>query len=872
MPRRTEWLAVGSLLGIGLGLMQTSPPTKAQQAAAKTTTKVAAASVDPAPSITSCFPPGATVGKETECTLTGKNLDKINRWIVSGNGVELAEPTVDGNNLKVLVQVAADAEPGVRELRGAGPDGISNVILLRLDTLPQTTEEEPNDAPDKANVIVTGSVVVGHLKPQDVDYYRVEGQKGQRVVLDLEAQRLGTSLSPVLTVMNIKGTALAQARENPGAGHDCRLAFQFPSDGVYAVEVRDNTYSGSDASTYRLRVDGAHFATGLFPLGGPKGQTITVIASGGDLTEPLSKSVTLPNDPGVIVEPGIFEGPGGPVLSPGRLIVSEGPEVNEAAPGADGQSTTPLAIGTIANGRIERPGEVDRYAVAVRKGEKIHVRIQAAPLGSWLDSVLTLRDDKGTMLAENDDPGNNNNQRRAGIVLGLAETPPDSRLDFDPKADGTITIEVSDRYGDGGPEYAYRLDVGAAYPDFSITLLLVNPNVNRAILVNGRANVPTAPGATGAFNLKPGARLPVNFLITPEGFAGSIEVRAEGLPPGVTAASVPIRIAGGTRTSQPSGGFVELKADSDAEPVVGDLKIVATGKTAKDEVVTRTATAMISFNAPPNAARQAFGGGPRPITRTLTHLPVAVIEGPRTAAPKTAKTAPVKKKSSGVVALKDIANPPPLLQGGVVKLALEFDPPDPDPESFHFEAAVKGKGLLTQTIIADAATTITGGGAAEDDEVQEPASMVRIQAAVDAELGARPLVLTLEPKQGKIVVKELVLEVRPPVHVMVGVTDAIRLEPGGKAVLPVTIKREAGYTGDVGLKLEGLPKGVKAGGSLLIPNEQTKLDVPLEMDATAEPLAKPASFRVIGMARMPRGPVRVDSANRPMVISHSAEK
>ena len=54
----------------------------------------------------------------------------------------------------------------------------------------------------------------------------------------------------------------------------------------------------------------------------------------------------------------------------------------------------------------------------------------------------------------------------------------------------------------------------------------------------------TSPGQFGVFNLKPGGSVPINFLVTPEGRPGPIEVRIEGLPEGVTAEPVDVRLGG----------------------------------------------------------------------------------------------------------------------------------------------------------------------------------------------------------------------------------------------------------------------------------------------------------------------------------------
>src|SRR6185437_13406414 len=104
----------------------------------------------------------------------------------------------------------------------------------------------------------------------------------------------------------------------------------------------------------------------------------------------------------------------------------------------------------------------------------------------------------------------------------------DSQLDYEAKADGELTLEIADRYGEGGPEYAYRLSVGPPRPDFQIQLLLTNPNAARLGVPRGQRLSPGGPGATGAFNLKAGSMTPVNFLVTPTGRPGRVTVTAEG--------------------------------------------------------------------------------------------------------------------------------------------------------------------------------------------------------------------------------------------------------------------------------------------------------------------------------------------------------
>ena len=88
--------------------------------------------------------------------------------------------------------------------------------------------------------------------------------------------------------------------------------------------------------------------------------------------------------------------------------------------------------------------------------------------------------------------------------------------------------------------------------------------------------------------------------------------------------------------------------------------------------------------------------------------------------------------------------------------------------------------------------------------------VIHVLASIKAQLGPHPVKVTYTPPggphgrprghgrgQGPI-------EVRPS-------AEAIFLKPGDGATFKVEIRREAGFEGEVELKLEGLPRGVKVG-------------------------------------------------------------
>ena len=422
-----------------------------------------------------------------------------------------------------------------------------------------------------------------------------------------------------MTLLTPLGAALARSGPIRGGELDCRLTYLFPDDAPCIIQVRDNLYGGGDAASYRLRVDDAPFATGLFPLGGPPGRTIDVTASGGTLPGPRSRRVALPDQPGGIVEVGPFDGPGGPVLAPARLVVGDGdePEVEESPSDANGPSGTRLPLGATANGRIAHPGEVDRYLVAARKGDRVRIRVRAASLGSWLDSVVTLRDASGRPIGENDDP----DDRR---------TASDSLLDAEVPSDGDLRVEVTDRYGDGGPEYAYRLSVGPPRPDASV-MLFGNPQSYRPPTPDASAPPdPLVPETWGGLNMTPGMRRPVRFVVIPEGRSGPIVVRALDLPLGVSARPVTIRPPGPPSSRGPSSlpnrpplyGSLILDVAPDAALGIGALRVVAEVRLEDGSTRTRLASATLY------PATTAVPFPTLPPIRTVTSLPVRVLRRP----------------------------------------------------------------------------------------------------------------------------------------------------------------------------------------------------------------------------------------------------
>ncbi|SIO02054.1 hypothetical protein SAMN05444166_2068 [Singulisphaera sp. GP187] len=605
-------IALVCLLGFTQALAQGPSPPSASRASLKE------------PVLTGLSPPGVTVGRTTKWTLSGRNLDGGTRLRSSGVGVEVLEPklTADGR-LVVSARASASAVPGIRELRADGPFGLSNLLLFRVDTLDPFPEVEPNDDSAHANLQRVNTVVSGVLEDRDVDHVRIDGPAGGPLTVEVEARRLGSPLRPVVTLLDREGRSLIQGRETPGLDGDCRVTSRFPSDGTVIVRVHDALFQGGEAASYRIRVFTTPFATALFPLGGPRGESIDVTASGGTLDVPLHQRILLPDHPGSLVELTPFDGPSGRLLVPHRLVVGEGPNLVEPRLAPQDRSGTRLPRGSTANGWIAMPGEVDHYRVAVRRGERLRVAIQAASLGSWLDSVVTIRDDQGRRIAENDDPMEGGPSLVPPWAPGRGAFPTDSLLVQEAEADGEWIIEVADRYDHGGAEFAYRLTVEPARPDFRVAFPpdLGAPRFGSGADSQGPERL---SGPAGVLNLAPGSRCRVNLRIAIDGRIGPIVLRATGLPAGVTAEPVTIR-AGGSRpttgTTRPPSlvATLILQVADDAGPALGELKVIATSTLADGSALTRGATVWVPLGLGDDTPAL------RPVFRELSAVPVKVL-------------------------------------------------------------------------------------------------------------------------------------------------------------------------------------------------------------------------------------------------------
>jgi len=456
------------------------------------------------PVLTRVDPVGAQRGTAFRLDLYGNNISDaaVLRTTLPGSVTPLiAARAMKGPALSFLVELPADAAIGLYPLRLEAPGGLSNLILFSVGEFPDVSEtDEPNDTPETAQSLDLPTTVNGRLKGSDRDVYRFNASAGEQLVLEVEARRAGSAVDPVLRILDAQGDQLAVNNDAPTLGLDARIAFRAPSAGVYYAVVHDARFSKQDADSYRLKIGDFDFAEGFFPLGGPRGKTVSVDWFGGSLKRPTSSPVDLSQ-----VEEGLawttIHTPGRPGALPSTFVVSDHEEELE-------NGRRRLTPGRVLNGRIGDSGEVDRYQLAVEPGQSWRLSLDAATLGSSQLYPLLSVFHKDELLARS---GDEIPEKRTTSLEEntLVSRDPFILLDV-PDGVNELTLVVEDLVDRGGPNFGYRLLADQGRPDF--TLSLSTPEVS--IPVGGVAHL--------------------NVSAVRRGFSGPIKLFAEGLPDGVT--------------------------------------------------------------------------------------------------------------------------------------------------------------------------------------------------------------------------------------------------------------------------------------------------------------------------------------------------
>jgi hypothetical protein len=428
-------------------------------------------------------PPVVERGKVTRVTVIGTGLGKgLDLWTTLPPGVFKATLAGEATPGKAVfdVTVSADAPVGIFGLRLATVDGLANAVLGLVEDLPVKPAAEKVTLP---------ASIWGRFREATVDRYAIDVSAGQRVAFEIVGNRFGKDVDPLLTIRDAKGRFVAQRDNDPGLYFDCRFEHTFAEAGTYTVEVRDARFHGSEHGCYVLRM-------GKFPAG-----RVAVPAA----MKPGQRSeVRLPelgdSRIGVDVPAGLRGLFFGTLKRPGDdgsawlpLEATDADVTVHQGPGNTIETGTPAKVPGMLCGVLGKPGERHFFRLDLAKGQKIQVRAESKALNSPADLEIAITDATGRDLRR---VGENQQEE---IVL-----------DFNAGNAGIYGLSVRDVSRDGGPAFAYRLEVRTPSPQVQATAEVEGLTVPR------------------------GTYQPIPLAITRSDYAGQVTLTLVGAPAGVT--------------------------------------------------------------------------------------------------------------------------------------------------------------------------------------------------------------------------------------------------------------------------------------------------------------------------------------------------
>ena len=407
------------------------------------------------------------------------------------------------------LDIAADTALGSRYWRVSTSQGVTPRMKFQVGDLPEVVEREIDG--DPVPVVVTLPVTInGRIFPrEDVDIWTFDAKAGQRISCEVFASRLGSPLDSRLEIRGPDGQMLTQNVDTFGT--DSLVQFEAPVDGTYECRIHDINFNGLQDHVYRLTIRSGAYIRWVYPLGGKRGESVSLTLSGLDVPD-QPVAVAIPATAGAIHH---WQMAGKPFASnPVRLLAGDLDEHREAEPndllaGESSESVpavatkvTDIKIPAALNGQINGPGDTDLWRFTATEGQSLIIEVFASRLGTPLDAVLSVLSSDLKQLALNDDV-------KGGVT--------DSRLSWKVPKGEHFYLQIRDQFTSrGGDEFAYRIHITEAVAD----------TMEFALTLPADAITVTAGDEAGAK-----VKLDVDRSA---GYKGEIEITAEGLPEGVT--------------------------------------------------------------------------------------------------------------------------------------------------------------------------------------------------------------------------------------------------------------------------------------------------------------------------------------------------
>ena len=378
------------------------------------------------PSLAKIWPVGMERGSTATFTLDGRNLSGAEAVIFDAPGITAkisqitdlpeekptgkfstaaAVPLAKKQSAVLEISVAKDVPPDVYRFRVQTPLGTTNMVPVAIGSLPEAKQGENSGNTALSQAVALPATMVGTITaPGDKDRYEFDGKTGEDVVFEVVASKLGSRLESLLALSDSSGRVLAEAGRHDNSP-DATLTYRLPQDGKYTLTISDREGSGGMDDYYRVDAGALPYITRYFPLGVHAGETTAVAVEGVNLGGIRELKIDAPKQAaGQTTVPITLKENAALPLNKVRLVVGDLPEIVEQEPNNSLAQAEDVSFPVTINGHISggaKPAEAsdeDYFRFHAAKGQQLTIDVEAARVGSPLDSVIEVLDAQGNAI------------------------------------------------------------------------------------------------------------------------------------------------------------------------------------------------------------------------------------------------------------------------------------------------------------------------------------------------------------------------------------------------------------------------------------------------------------------------------------------
>lgn len=408
---------------------------------------------------------GLQVGGSTVVTIDGDDLGKAPKLLLPFPAKQALQPKSTDKQAVFEVTLDGTVPPGFHHLRVVSEGGVSAPAIIGVDKLPQRLLAK--------DAVALPVAIHGSLTGSTVADATFTGKANQKILIEVEAERLGSKLRPVVHLYSPKKLQLAWSWPVPHLLGDTRLEATLPEDGTYTVSIHDAEYAGQSPGFFRLKIGQWSYSDRVFPpVAGPDTKQVELTGNANaKLDLPLKRDPFAP-----------LPWPAQGDWSGFRPFVEAGSRPELAA--GDSLASMLKAGSYAITDRFTKPFEESRFRIPAAPNSKLKLEVFTERLGSPLDVALVIRDEKDNLLARADDgPGT--------LDPVLEYTVPDKTT--------VVIVGVVETQGRVGTLSAFRLAVDPAGANAPPDVRLFMPTSRLAIPAGGNWVVPVYAERKGYF-------------------------------------------------------------------------------------------------------------------------------------------------------------------------------------------------------------------------------------------------------------------------------------------------------------------------------------------------------------------------------------